>query len=325
MSSSPSDTIRVRVTARRDEAVDIVGYDLAAEDGTQLPAFTAGAHVDVHVAPGLIRQYSLCNDPSESDRYQIAVLREPLSRGGSVAVHERLQEGVVIEIGRPVNRFPLTSAPANSLLLAGGIGITPIVCMAERLATLGASFELHYCTRSVERTAFAERIRSARFASNVAFHHDDGDPGQRMDISEVIRRNVDPSSNLYVCGPKGFIDAVLSEAAAQGWPEAHLHREYFAADSVSLGGDDGFEVQLARSGRIVAIPASRTVVEALAEAGVDVPTSCEQGVCGTCMTRVLEGIPDHRDLCLTPQEQAANDQFTPCCSRSKSARLVLDL
>ena len=239
-------------------------------------------------------------------------------------MHEEVVEGQLLQISLPKNHFPLAHDARRHLLLAGGIGVTPILCMAERLANTGAEFEMHYCTRAPERTAFRQRIADAAFASQVHFHFDDGNAGQKLDIEALLAA---PASgvHLYVCGPKGFMDAVLKAARASSWPEARLHTEYFAGEVAASGADVAFDVQLASSGRIVRVPAGKTVISALAEAGVDVPFSCEQGVCGTCLTRVIEGTPDHRDLYLTPEEQAANDQFLPCCSRARTPRLVLDL
>ena len=234
-------------------------------------------------------------------------------------MHESVREGDVLAISGPKNHFPLAHEAKRSMLLAGGIGVTPILCMAERLAITGAAFEMHYCTRSRERTAFAERIAASAFAPHMQFHFDDGDAAQKLDIAALLA-TPQPGTHLYVCGPKGFMDAVLGTARARGWPEAQIHYEFFAADAVQHDGDASFEVQLASSGRIVVVPKDKTVVQALADAGVEVATSCEQGVCGTCLTRVLEGMPDHKDLYLTPEEQAANDQFTPCCSRAKIGR-----
>ncbi len=321
---SSSATLQVRVARKAVEALDICTFELVATDGRALPAFSAGSHIDVQVPGGLTRQYSLCNEPGESHRYLIGVLRDAASRGGSAAMHDRVHEGDVLTISTPKNHFPLAHEARRSLLLAGGIGVTPILCMAERLAATGADFEMHYCTRSRERTAFHDRIRASAYADRVAFHFDDGAPAQALDIAALLA-TPQPGMHLYVCGPKGFMDAVLGTARAGGWPEAQLHYEFFAADIAPAEGDAAFEVQLASSGRVVVVPKDQTVVQALAAAGVEVQTSCEQGVCGTCLTRVLEGTPDHRDLYLTPEEQAANDQFTPCCSRARSARLVLDL
>jgi len=316
--------LKVRVTAKTVEAVDICSFELVDTGGKVLPAFSAGSHIDVTVGGGLTRQYSLCNDPAESHRYQIAVLRDPATRGGSAGMHDRVNVGDVIAISAPKNHFPLAHEAKKSLLLAGGIGVTPILCMAERLAVTGADFEMHYCTRSKDRTAFHDRIGNARFASRVQFHFDDGDAAQKFDIAGRLA-TPEPGTHVYVCGPKGFMDAVLSTARARGWPEAQLHYEFFSAEVAPSATDESFEVQVDSSGRIVVVPKDKTVVQALADAGIEVQTSCEQGVCGTCITRVLEGEPDHKDLYFTPEEQAKNDQFTPCCSRAKSKRLVLDL
>ena len=317
-------TLSVRVAAKKAEAQDICSFELVEVSGRGLPAFSAGSHVDIHLGAGLTRQYSLCNDPAESHRYLIAVLRDPATRGGSLAMHDRVQVGDLLQISAPKNHFALAHDAQRHLLLAGGIGVTPILCMAERLAATGAEFEMHYCTRSLERTAFAGRIAAAPFAPRVQLHFDDGPAGQRFDIAARLA-TPEPGTHLYVCGPKGFMDAVLASARQQGWPESQLHWEFFAAEVASKATDESFEVQVASSGRVVVVPKNQTVVQALAAAGIEVPTSCEQGVCGTCITRVIEGIPDHKDLYFTPEEQAANDQFTPCCSRAKSARLVLDL
>jgi vanillate O-demethylase ferredoxin subunit len=316
--------LNVRVVRKAAEAVDIAIFELAAVDGAALPAFSAGSHVDVQLPGGLTRQYSLCNDPEETHRYLIGVLRDPASRGGSRAMHDEVVEGQVLQISAPKNHFPLVHGARRHLLLAGGIGVTPLLCMAERLARTGGDFAMHYCTRSRERTAFAGRIQGASFADRVQFHFDDGPAAQRLDLAALLGMPRE-GEHVYVCGPKGFIEAALGTARAAGWPEAQLHVEFFGAEVSAQAGDGNFEVQLASSGRIVAVAADQTVVQALAAAGVAVMTSCEQGVCGTCLTRVLEGDCDHRDQYLTPEEQAANDQFLPCCSRARSPRLVLDL
>lgn len=322
----PTDTepMRVRVASIAQEAADIRSFELVAEDGRALPAFSAGAHVDVHLPDGLTRQYSLCNDPQENQRYLIAVLRDPLGRGGSVAMHDSVRVGDSLSISAPKNHFRLEASAGRHLLLAGGIGVTPILSMAEQLAASQARFEMHYCTRSIERTAFRDRIAQSRFAAHVAHHFDDGDPAQRLDIASRLK-HPDADTHLYVCGPSGFMIAVLDGARAAGWPEARLHYEFFAGDATPKAGEASFEVQLVSSGRVILVPGDQTVTQALASAGCALPTSCEQGVCGTCVTRVLSGEPDHRDFYLTPEEQQRNDQFVPCCSRAKSRRLVLDI
>lgn len=319
-----SATLRVRVAAKHSAATDIATFELVDLDGKSLPPFSAGSHIDVHVPGDLVRQYSLCNDPAESHRYLIGVLRDPGSRGGSIAMHDRVQAGDVIEISAPKNHFPLAHGASRSLLMAGGIGVTPILCMAERLASTGAQFDMHYCTRSRARTPFQDRIAASSFASKVQFHFDDEEASQRIDLAGVVS-SPQPGVHLYVCGPKGFMDATLATARDAGWPAEQLHYEFFASDVAPSESDESFEVKLASSARVVVVPKDQTVVQALAAAGIEIPTSCEQGVCGTCLTRVLEGVPDHKDLFMTPQEQALNDQFTPCCSRSKTRQLVLDI
>jgi vanillate O-demethylase ferredoxin subunit len=319
-----TDTLfQVRIGRKATAAQDVVTLDLLNTDGGALPPFDAGAHIDIEVRPGLLRQYSLCNDPTETHRYQIGVLRDPQSRGGSIAVHDELAEGQLIRIGAPRNRFALVPA-RRSLLLAGGIGITPILCMAERLARDGAAFEMHYCTRSAPRTAFAARIAAANWAGRVSLHHDDGPADQRLDLQRVLSAPHD-DTHLYVCGPRGFIGWVCDTAHAAGWAPANVHFEHFAGQEPAGAEDRAFEVRLASSGRTILVPPGRTVAAALHANGIDLPTSCEQGVCGTCLTRVIAGEPEHRDSYLTDEERCRNDQFLPCCSRSRSACLVLDL
>lgn len=315
--------LKVRVARKVCEADDICSFELLPAEGEVLPAFEAGAHIDVHLRAGLVRQYSLCNPPRERHRYLIGVLRDPASRGGSLAMHDEIEAGNLLAISAPKNHFPLVAA-GRSLLFAGGIGVTPILAMAETLAAAGADFEMHYSARTPARTAFRERIVRSPFAGRVHFHYDSGDAAQKLDAARVLGAP-NPDTHIYVCGPGGYIDHVLASAIALGWPSAQVHREYFSAVPVDAGGDTPFDVRLASSGQVFTIPVGRTVVEMLAENGIDIPVSCEQGVCGTCLTRVLDGVPDHRDAYLTDEERAANDQFTPCCSRSNSAMLSLDL
>lgn len=313
----------VRIAAKVVEARDICSFELVSVNDDALPPFSAGAHIDVHIPGGLVRQYSLCNSPNETHRYLIAVLHDVGSRGGSTAMHA-LEVGQTIYISDPKNHFPLSRDAQHSILLAGGIGITPILCMAERLANIGAAFDLHYCTRSVDRTAFVQRIHSSLFAECVRVHYDSEPEAQKLDLPALLAAP-HSGTHLYVCGPTGFMDWVLETARVAGWPDERLHREYFTAASVDTSGDASFEVQIASTGEIIPVESRQTVIAALSACGIEVPTSCEQGVCGTCLTRVLDGTPEHRDMFLTPEEQARGDQFTPCCSRARSARLVLDL
>lgn len=316
--------LNVRVAAKHAEASDICTFELVATHGKALPAFTAGAHIDVQVRDGLVRQYSLANNPSEANRYVIGVLREPASRGGSIAMHDTITVGDVLRISSPKNHFTLQPDARRSLLFAGGIGVTPILSMAEHLHDVGADFSMHYCSRSPSRTAFLARIKSSPLASRVQVHHDDGPNAQKLDLAAALGQ-VTAGTHIYVCGPGGFMDFVLGGARAAGWAQTQLHSEFFSGHAQDVSGDTPFFVKLASSGRVITIPSDRSIARALAEAGVDIPTSCEQGVCGTCLTRVVEGSPDHRDAYLTPEERDRNDQLLPCCSRSQSPLLVLDL
>lgn len=313
--------MQVRVARKVEETPEICSFELVRADGGVLPPFSAGSHIDVETPGGLTRQYSLWNLPGDSGQYHIAVLKEPTGRGGSRSMHEQVREGDLLTISAPKNHFSLVAEATHSLLIAGGIGITPILCMAERLSHIGAPFKMHYCTRNASRTAFTGHIAAADYASAVQFHFSEAG---RVDLRGLLSCPA-PGAHVYVCGPKGFMDAVLSAARAAAWPESQLHYEFFAGNAVAGEGDAAFEVKLASSGRVIPVAADRTVVEALRDHGIEVPTSCEQGVCGTCLTRVLEGIPDHRDMYFTEAERAANDQFLPCCSRARSPRLVLDL
>lgn len=316
----------MQVLVARKEAIarDVFLFELASPDGHALPAFEPGAHIDVEVAPGLVRPYSLCNDAAERARYQIAVLRDPDSRGGSSAMHERVHAGDLIRISEPRNHFSLAPDAPQSLLFAGGIGVTPILCMARRLASVGADFIMHYCARSFERMAFREQLEQGRFADKVHLHVDGAGMGHRLDIAAVLS-GARSDAHLYVCGPGGFLDSVRDTAAAAGWEKERIHFERFCAEPLPPQATDDFDVQLARSGRTVRVRTDQSIVQALAEAGIDVPVSCEQGVCGTCLTRVLDGVPDHRDQYLMDPEKAANDQMLLCCSRARTPSLRLDL
>lgn len=314
----------VTIAARRLEAESIVSLTLADPSGAPLPAFDAGAHIDLEVKPGLIRQYSLCQPATTDGRYKIAVLKDPTSRGGSVAVHT-LAEGDFVRISEPRNAFPLAEGAPLSVFFAGGIGVTPLLCMAAALHAQGGAFALHYCARAAHQAAFVDDLRDSPFADRVHLHFDDGPADQRLDLTTVLA-DLDPSAHLYVCGPTGFMAWVIETAEGAGWPTAQVHREYFKPDAPAAEpGDGAFSVKLGASGQVIEVAADQTLLAALQAAGVDIPMSCEAGVCGTCLIGVLDGEPDHRDLYLTEAEKAAGDQMLPCCSRAKSATLVLAL
>jgi len=316
--------LQVKVAAKTMLAEGIAGFELEPVTEATLPAFEAGSHIDVHLPGGLVRQYSLYELTSEPSRYRIGVLREPESRGGSAALVETIGEGDVLSISPPRNHFPLHSGNADTVLFAGGIGITPILCMAQQLAREGRSFEMHYCGRTLSRMAFADRLQQESFRDQVHVHIDDASPEQQLDARAAIGEP-SPDRHLYVCGPAGFMNHILETASALGWDEEHLHREYFAAGPIDHTGDSPFEIEIRSSGKVIKVAADQSAAHALLDAGFDVPLSCEQGVCGTCMTRVLSGVPDHRDLYLTSDEHERNDSFMPCCSRAKTPRLLVDL
>jgi len=317
----PQETLAVRVARRERLATDILGLTLAPIDDLPLPPATAGAHIDVGLPNGQVRQYSIVSHTAAG--YELAVLREPEGRGGSRCVHDDLCSGDRLEISAPRNLFPLAEQGGRSLLFAGGIGITPILAMAESLSASGAPFELHYCFRSHERAAFIDRLAQAPYAAQVHLHPDDA-PERRLDLPAILAAAGD-DAHLYVCGPGGFMDYVLATAAGADWPEARLHSERFQAAPVATADDGSFELVIASTGQRIVVGPDQTAIAALHAAGVLVPMSCEQGICGTCLTRVLEGEPDHRDMFLTAAEHSAGDRFTPCCSRAQGPRLVLDL
>lgn len=317
--AAPS-TLQVRIAARRDAAQDIVALELESLDGEPLPAFEAGAHVDVRVRSDLLRQYSLAGNPADRSRYRIGVLLDPKSRGGSAGVHADLREGRVIEIGQPRNLFALDPHATHSVLFAGGIGITPILAMAHALNAAGRSFELHYCGRTAARLAFRDEL--ARFGGQVHVHLDDGPPEQLLHIDEVLA-GPSPDRHLYVCGPNGFMDFVTHAAERSNWTRETVHLERFGAEVNTDGAP--FTVVAAKSGKTFEVHPGERISARLAEHGIEVPMSCQSGVCGTCLTRVIEGMPDHRDLVQTDTEKAGNGQITVCCSRSKTRRLVLDI
>lgn len=312
----------VRVRRKTRLAEHIAGFELIPANDTPLPPFTAGAHIDVALPNGLIRQYSLCNPPGQAGAYEIGVLLAPAGRGGSSSAHRDIAEGDVIRIGAPRNHFPLVPA-ARSLLFAGGIGITPLLSMAWALHRDGADFALHYCVRQQAGAAYLDRLAAAPFASQVRLHVD-GEPARRLDVAALLA-SPPPDTRLYVCGPQGFMNHVIATAREHGWPDDRIHFEYFAAPAREPDAPAGsFEVCVPSRGVTARVPADRSVAHTLLAHGVPVALSCEQGICGSCLMRVLDGEPEHRDVFLSDAEKAANDRFLPCCSRARGARLVVD-
>lgn len=315
--------IRVKVSRIKTEAQDIKSFELIPLDAPALPRFTAGSHIDVSLPNGFVRQYSLCSSPEETHRYLIAVLLESGSSGGSTTLHDQVEESAELDISNPRNHFKLREAARKSWLFAGGIGITPILAMAERLHSLGTDFELHYCGRSLERMAFRDYLGNTPYADRVHIHADDQPDEQKLKTAHVLSQPR-PDNHLYVCGPSGFMEHIISTAEAQYWQKDRIHREYFKVSTDTSESGEVFRVRLNSSGQEVEIAVGQSVTEALAEVGVDIPVSCEQGVCGTCLTRVLDGEIDHRDMFLSEEEQERGDRFTPCCSRGRGV-VVIDL
>lgn len=320
-----SECLNLKIAERLEEPGNILRLRLARPDGAPLKPFDAGAHLDLRLKDGSLdiwRQYSLCSDPAETGFYEIGVLLDPKTRGGSAAVHRLARPGASFEVEGPRNHFPLAEEAERTVLFGGGIGITPMLAMASRLHALGRDFVLHYCTRSEGVTAFRGMIAATHWANRTVFHFDDQPAEQRLDLARDLPVP-SPTTHLYVCGPQGFMDWLISGAEAAGHAPANVHREYFSANVDTSGA--GFEVEARRSGITVTVGPKDTIAKALARAGVKVEVKCEEGVCGTCVTDVLEGAPDHRDKFLTDDEREEGMMICACCSRSCSPKLVLDV
>jgi ferredoxin-NADP reductase len=304
----------VRINEHRVIADDVVAVELRHPDGRELPRWTPGAHVDVLLSPGLTRQYSLCGDPADRSAWRIAVRREPQGRGGSQQVHDQLSVDDLIQVGEPRNHFELLPAP-RYLFLAGGIGITPILPM---LAAAAAPWELHYAGRTAASMPFASQLITD-YGSRVTLYPED--ERGRIDLDPLIG-SLPPETLIYCCGPSGMLEAV--EECCARWPGRRLHVERFTPAERDADQRE-FEVELARTGRTLLVPADRSLLDVVEDAGVSVLSSCREGTCGTCETTVLSGAVDHRDSLLTPDERAANDTIFLCVSRAADRRLVLDL
>lgn len=301
-------------------AKGIHAFELRGGDRDELPAFTPGAHVTVRTPSGLMRRYSLCNDSDERDRYVIAVKRESSGRGGSASVVDECREGSVLPCSTPRNDFALADKARGFLFIAGGIGITPIMSMLRHLANAGTRpFKLYYLTRSVDETAFADDLRGPAFDGNVVLHHDAGDAARAFDLWPLFERP--RPVHVYACGPRPMLQAIRDMSGH--WPMSSIHIESFAdAATLAAPEDHPFRVHLARSGETVDVGAHQSILEALRAHGLEMPSSCESGTCGTCRTKLLAGVADHRDLVLSDAEQAGN--IMVCVSRAHTPELVLD-
>jgi vanillate O-demethylase ferredoxin subunit len=331
LNTASEGSLYVHVASMQQAAEGVVVLELHPIESKVLPPFTAGSHIDVELpihgdtSNTLIRQYSLCNDQAENHRYVIAVGRDPQSRGGSSWIHDGLKTGDKLRISPPRNHFPLNESAAHTVLVAGGIGVTPLLAMARHLSKIGSAWTLYYCAKTQERAAFLKELNKLPGKVVPVF---DGIPsGSQIDFRAVVS-SAPAGAHLYCCGPSGLMEAF--EKACSHLPAEQVHVEWFKPRS-SLNSaaeskiDTEFEIKLAKTGISLKIPTDKSVLDVLIEAGVSVQHSCCDGVCGTCETRVLEGVPDHRDSVLFGEETKCTDRMMVCVSRSSSPSMTLDL
>jgi ferredoxin-NADP reductase len=318
MATTYSEHVSELVVAAREPVADgVVSLVLEHPAGEELPAWTPGAHVDLVLGPDLTRQYSLCGSPADRTRWRVGVLFDQGGRGGSRHVHERLEVGSRLPVRGPRNHFPLVVSE-RYLFIAGGIGITPLMPMVAEAEQSGADWMLFYGGRRRGSMAFVDEL--AGYGDRVVLRPED--EYGLLDLATILAPQ--PGTAVYSCGPEALLQAVEQQCAA--WPPGSLHVERFAAKPVDEGAEaTTFEVVCQRSGITVTVPADRSILEVVQDAGVNALSSCLEGVCGTCETPVVEGIPDHRDSLLSDEEKEAGDYMMICVSRAKSSRLVLDL
>jgi vanillate O-demethylase ferredoxin subunit len=323
--------LALKVSAIKELTSGIKMFEFVRADDGELPPFDAGAHIDIRTGNGLLRSYSLANDPAETNRYITAILKEPEGGGGSKWMHEEVDVGQVIESTAPIQNFPLADDVPLTILLGGGIGITPLLAMGYKLKALGQTCHLHYCTKAPEDTAFLDEVK-ALFGEDVTFHHDGGDPSQGIKLTEVFGTHPE-GAHIYICGPAGLIRAARD--ATDHWPEGTVHYELFtsartdeetAEITARAAGDQEFEIELSRSGQTFTVPADKSILDVLIDAGFGVPYACEEGWCGACIIPLLGGKADHRDEVMSDSEKEANDKIQVCISRAlPGEKLVLDM
>lgn len=309
----------LRVTRNERIADGIHLFEFRDPAGRPLPPFSAGAHIAIRVPNGLLRKYSLCNDPAEHDRYCVAVKREVQGRGGSINLIDTVRPGDELMVTAPVNDFGLPQRAQDFLFIAGGIGVTPMMSMIRQVLAEGKRFRLYYCSRSPETTAFLDELSAPEFKDKVVIHHDYGDMARSLDLKPVLaeRKN---REHLYCCGPRPLMEAVREMTAH--WSSAAVHFEAFSDAETHKPTDKPFKVRLARSGEAIDVPVTQTILEALRDHGLEVPSSCETGTCGTCRTKLLAGQADHRDLVLTEAERG--DNIMICVSRARTDEITID-
>ncbi len=317
--TDPPQMMPLRVT-RNDQIADGIHLlEFRDSGGNPLPQFSAGAHITVRVPNGMLRKYSLCNDPAERDRYMVAVKREVTGRGGSSTLIDRAKPGDELLVTAPVNDFALPQRAQDFLFIAGGIGITPIMAMIRQVQAEGKRFRLYYCTRSPETTAFIDELSRPEFKDKVTIHHDHGDPAKSLDLKPVLaeRKN---REHLYCCGPRPLMEAVRD--MTDHWSSTAVHFEAFSEADIHKATDRPFKVKLAMSGKVLDVPTDKTIMEVLREYGLEVPSSCETGTGGTCRTKLLAGQADHRDLVLHEHERG--NTIMICVSRARSDEITID-
>lgn len=319
----PLNLLEVEVVEVRDETPAIKAVVLAPVDGATLPGFEAGAHVDIMTETGLRRSYSLAGDTTDTSRWLLGIQREVNGRGGSAWIHEAVRPGMRLRLTPPANNFPLAEKARRHVLIAGGIGITPILAMARRLNALGATYELHYAARSPEMMAFANEVRAVA-GDRAQFYFDGGDPRRGVPLASLLENHAE-GDHVYVCGPAGMIEA--TRTAARHWPEEAVHFELFTPPPANPAwNNEPFEIVLSRRRLTLTVPANQSILETIRAAGVAMDSSCEQGVCGTCEVRVLSGAVEHRDTLLSEEAKAGGDVMLTCISRARPGeKLILDL
>jgi phthalate 4,5-dioxygenase reductase subunit len=312
-----NDKIALTVAGRRALTPTITEFTLEPDDGATLPDYGPGAHISVQTPSGAMRRYSLVGPGRSPQRYVIAVKREPESRGGSQSMHDDATVGTRLLVEPPENEFPLKKAD-RYLLIAGGIGVTPIFAMASEIARENKPFEIIYCTRDPGETAYLDEMKEA-FGDRLLVHHDEGDPDKMYDFWDHFEEP--RTMHVYCCGPKPLMEEI--KAISGHWPEGRVNFEDFKPVEIIRPDDVAFDVELARTGKTVHVPADRSILEAVRDSGVPTVSSCESGTCGTCKTKLIAGDVDHRDMVLMEEEKA--DHIMICISRARSGNLVIDL
>jgi vanillate monooxygenase ferredoxin subunit len=319
-----NDALHSVVVAKKTiEAHNMASFELVPADGGELPAFTAGSHVDVTLPGGTVRQYSLANSPSERHRYLIGVWKDANSRGGSVALHEQINEGDTLTISEPRNRFEVPKDTKRAILIARGIGVTPLLSIADDLKRKNIPFELHYVFALMSPDSFKPMIEASEFAENTKYYLESTEAGQLFNAAAILSDQPE-DTQLFICGADWWRETITKVAGQKGFSEDRIHVESFTGKLAPPKLDKVFEVKIASTGVVIKIPGDKTVTETLEAKGIKIPTSCEQGACGTCKVKVLEGEVDHRDKRLKDPERAEG-YFLACVSRSKGGQLVLDL